>query len=92
MTRPSDTPLQCIGYDLQFGVNVLAHFYFTTLLLPALLNADSRARVINVTSQAHRFSTNGIDFASLKGPKQGSSFGPFALVERYKVYGQVRLG
>jgi retinol dehydrogenase 12 len=46
------------GYDLQFGTNVLGHFYFTTLLLPALLlggktSGDGIARVVNVSSAGH---------------------------------------
>ncbi|KIM89111.1 hypothetical protein PILCRDRAFT_60821 [Piloderma croceum F 1598] len=46
------------GYDLQFGTNVLGHFYFTTLLLPALLlggktSGDGTARVVNVSSSGH---------------------------------------
>ncbi|EPQ56834.1 NAD P-binding protein [Gloeophyllum trabeum ATCC 11539] len=46
------------GYDLQFGTNVLGHFYFTKLLLPCLKTAaqsspDHVARVINTSSQTH---------------------------------------
>ncbi|OJA14188.1 hypothetical protein AZE42_06507 [Rhizopogon vesiculosus] len=46
------------GYDLQFGTNVLGHFYFTKLLLPALIATaksapDSKARVITTSSSAH---------------------------------------
>jgi retinol dehydrogenase-12 len=59
------------GYDLHFGTNVLGHFYFTTLLLPALLagaksSADGKARVVNLTSISH-YLPSGIDFAGLKG-------------------------
>lgn len=43
------------GYDMQFGTNVLGHFFFTELLLPALLagvesSPDNKARVVNVSS------------------------------------------
>ncbi|KAI0350182.1 NAD-P-binding protein [Trametes cingulata] len=43
------------GYDLQFGTNVLGHFYFTELLMPALLagvqsSPDHHARVITTSS------------------------------------------
>ena len=46
------------GYDLQFGTNVLGHFYFTKLVMPALLAAaatssDGTARVVNTASNAH---------------------------------------
>ena len=43
------------GYDLQFGTNVLGHFLFTQLLLPALLEGvktspDGHARVVVTSS------------------------------------------
>ncbi|PIL34990.1 hypothetical protein GSI_02777 [Ganoderma sinense ZZ0214-1] len=43
------------GYDLQFGTNVIGHFYLTELLMPALLTGaktvpDGRARVITTSS------------------------------------------
>ncbi|VDC03821.1 unnamed protein product [Peniophora sp. CBMAI 1063] len=43
------------GYDMQLGTNVLGHYLFTTLLLPALRNASStgtKARVVSTTSLA----------------------------------------
>ncbi|KIM74375.1 hypothetical protein PILCRDRAFT_80169, partial [Piloderma croceum F 1598] len=48
------------GYDLQFGTNVLGHFYFTKLLLPALIVAAQSTpgvggRVVNVSSVGHHF-------------------------------------
>ncbi|KAF9233129.1 hypothetical protein BU15DRAFT_80436 [Melanogaster broomeanus] len=49
------------GYDLQFGTNVLGHFYFTKLLLPLLLSTaksapDGITRVVNTSSIGHWFS------------------------------------
>jgi len=46
------------GYDLQFGTNVLGHFYFTKLLLPTLIaTAQSYpgvgGRIVNVSSAVH---------------------------------------
>ncbi|KAJ7504325.1 hypothetical protein B0H11DRAFT_2349868, partial [Mycena galericulata] len=46
------------GYDLQFGTNVLGPFYFTKLLLPALIagaksSPDGKARVVNTSSGMH---------------------------------------
>lgn len=40
------------GFEMQFGVNHLAHFALTSHLLPALLKAPA-ARVVSVTSTAH---------------------------------------
>ena len=49
-TPPSTT---ADGFEMQFGTNHLGHFAFTTLLLPALLNA-APARVVSVSSSGHR--------------------------------------
>ncbi|MFB9377321.1 oxidoreductase [Kineococcus gynurae] len=42
------------GFELQVGTNHLGHFAFTGRLLPALLAGDG-ARVVSVSSVAHRF-------------------------------------
>ncbi|KAG1780841.1 hypothetical protein EV702DRAFT_963285 [Suillus placidus] len=60
------------GYDLQFGTNVLGHYYFTKLLLPILISTakttpDGKVRVVNLASCAHLF--GGLDFNTFKdGP------------------------
>lgn len=55
---PALSMLTAHGQDLQFGTNVLGHFYFTQLLLPTLISAaasspDKHARVVNVASNLH---------------------------------------
>ena len=50
------------GYDLQFGTNVLGHFYFTKLLMPALIagvasSPDHHARVITTSSSGAYLNT-----------------------------------
>ena len=51
MMPPASTTKQ--GFELQFGVNHLGHFALTGLLLERL-QATAGARVVNVSSQAHR--------------------------------------
>lgn len=46
------------GHDMQFGTNVLGHFYLTQLLLPILISSakssnDKHVRVVNVSSNGH---------------------------------------
>ncbi|KIJ61736.1 hypothetical protein HYDPIDRAFT_176892 [Hydnomerulius pinastri MD-312] len=57
------------GYDLQFGTNVLGHFYFTKLLLPLLLSTakltpSGTVRVVNTSSNGHVVS--GLHFDAFK--------------------------
>ncbi|KAF7303593.1 NAD-binding protein [Mycena indigotica] len=60
LTRSVQTPpieeLTMQGYDLQFGTNVLGHFYLTTLLLPTLIatakQEEKPARIIHTASVA----------------------------------------
>jgi NAD(P)-dependent dehydrogenase (short-subunit alcohol dehydrogenase family) len=52
------------GFELDFGTNHLGHFALTGLLLPMLFTAP-KARVITVTSMAHR--RGRIDFGNLDG-------------------------
>jgi len=91
MAQPIDQ-LTKDGYDGQFGINVLGHFHFTKLLLPALL-ATPAPRVINVTSNGHNLApTEGFYWNKLKGPKQGSMLPVISFIERYRYYGMSKLG
>ncbi|KAI0961006.1 hypothetical protein AcV7_000228 [Taiwanofungus camphoratus] len=54
MTPPREL-VTADGYDLQFGTNVIGHFLFTELLMPALIagkdtSPDKHARVITTSS------------------------------------------
>ncbi|KAF7374337.1 NAD(P)-binding protein [Mycena sanguinolenta] len=60
------------NYDLQFGTNVLGHFYFTKLLLPTLMataTPGNPGRVINTSSFASEMANGNINYNTLKdGP------------------------
>ncbi|CAL9330111.1 SDR family NAD(P)-dependent oxidoreductase [Streptomyces sp. enrichment culture] len=56
VAAPDQREVDSRGYEVQFAVNHLGHFQLTRALLPALRAAHG-ARVVNVTSGAHRFST-----------------------------------
>jgi NAD(P)-dependent dehydrogenase (short-subunit alcohol dehydrogenase family) len=69
MAPPIDQ-LTAQGYDLQFGTNVLGHFYLTKLLLPTLIagaqsSPDGKARIVNTSSFASRVAGT-VDFNTLK--------------------------
>lgn len=66
MVPPSSRTKQ--GFELQFGVNHLGHFALTGLLLPRLL-ATPGARVVNVSSVAHKFGK--MNFEDLDFDKRG---------------------
>jgi len=73
------------GFELQFGVNHLAHFALTVLLLPALAKsstAEFNSRVVDVSSSGHRFS--GIVWDDPNFDKPGS-------YKPYVAYGQSKL-
>ncbi|ESK86522.1 NAD(P)-binding protein [Moniliophthora roreri MCA 2997] len=58
--QPTIEKLTAQSFDLQFGTNVLGHFYLTKLLLPILLStanstSDKHVRVVNVSSLAHAY-------------------------------------
>ncbi len=54
------------GFEMQFGVNHLAHFLLTQSLMPALL-AAGRPRVVNVASMMHHLGK--IDFDGFRGER-----------------------
>ncbi|KAH9991995.1 hypothetical protein BJV74DRAFT_835662 [Russula compacta] len=77
------------GFDMQFGTNVLGHFYFTTLLLPVLTataknSPPGSVRVVNVSSLGHNVAPPGVsndDYIAV-GKKVGAT----------TLYGQSKLG
>lgn len=64
------------GFEGMFGVNHLAPFLLTLLLLDAL-KTGAPARIVNVASDAHRF-VKGLDFDDLQ-----SEHGAFPAMKKY---------
>ncbi len=64
------------GYELQFGVNHIGHFALTGMLLDLLITTDG-ARVVNVSSTAHRFgrmNSDDLDFDA-RGYNASAAYG-----------------
>jgi NAD(P)-dependent dehydrogenase (short-subunit alcohol dehydrogenase family) len=81
MFTPASTTAE--GFELQFGVNHLGHFLLTTLLLPQLqtaATASGDARVITLTSEAHR--RWGIDLDDINFERRG--------YDTFAAYGQAK--
>lgn len=83
------------GLDMTFATNHLGHFLLTQKLLPAL--KKGKAKIINVSSEAHRFSGDpNKDLSLKKSSNTGSSYGRVKLynilftnelVNRFESYG-----
>ncbi|KAJ7696045.1 NAD-P-binding protein [Mycena rosella] len=97
---PAIGPKTAQDYDIQFGVNVLGHYFLTQLLMPTLLRTAKgevsgtprRVRVVTVSSDAHEATApkQGIVWESLQK-------GDAAMRARKKLtgtglYGQSKLG
>jgi NAD(P)-dependent dehydrogenase (short-subunit alcohol dehydrogenase family) len=72
------------GFELQMATNVLGHFALTGLLLPRLIagGADGPARVVSVSSQAHRMA---------RVPPLGDPRLPTRRYRRWSVYAETKL-
>lgn len=77
MMPPKQTTKQ--GFEIQFGVNYLAHFLLTSLLLPTIEQTPN-ARIISLASMAHRW--GDIYFDDLNWEKS---------YDKQKSYGQSKL-
>jgi len=77
---PPTRQLTADGFELQFGTNYLGHFALTARLLPALLRAQGGARVVQVSSLAHR--GGAIAWGDLQGERRYSA---------WRSYGQSKL-
>ncbi|PFH54116.1 hypothetical protein AMATHDRAFT_73111 [Amanita thiersii Skay4041] len=65
MSPPIDE-LTAQGYDLEFGTNVLGHFYLTKLLLPTLISTAKTTKVRVVTSSSVIHYIGSLDFDTFR--------------------------
>ncbi|KZV90299.1 NAD(P)-binding protein [Exidia glandulosa HHB12029] len=81
-------------YDLQFGTNVLGHFYFTKLLLPVLFqtydaNPSDKPRVVTNSGTIHKTFPK-IDYETLRDSKKRRKLTPNQIYSQSK-FGNVLL-
>ncbi|KAF7302622.1 hypothetical protein HMN09_00896700 [Mycena chlorophos] len=85
--RPPVDMLTKQGYDLQFGTNVLGHFYLTKLLLPTLIttakDSGKPARVVNTSSLVLEGAAK-FDFATFKESPARAKLGTSGLYQQSK--------
>jgi NAD(P)-dependent dehydrogenase (short-subunit alcohol dehydrogenase family) len=73
------------GFETTFGVNHLGHFYLTTLLLDRLCAGDP-ARVVVVSSHAHKMARRGLDFDDLQSTRRYRAFDAYSRSKLANVY------
>lgn len=68
------------NHELMFGVNHLGHFLLTKLLLEQL-KASDEARIINLSSDAHKMCKGSIDLDDLNSDKKFEGFPTYAMTK-----------
>lgn len=71
------------GFEYTFAMNHLGHFHLTTSLLPHLKKSED-ARIINVSSEAHR--TGKLDFDNLMMKNNYAGFKAYANAKLCNIY------
>ncbi len=69
------------GFERQLGTNHLGHFALTGLLIDLLMNT-SNSRVVNISSNGHRFGTMEFDNLMFEG---GTGYSPMSAYGRSKL-------
>ncbi|KAI0028223.1 hypothetical protein K488DRAFT_59156 [Vararia minispora EC-137] len=97
---PGIGPQTTQGYDIQFGVHVLGHYFLTMLLMPTLLRTAKGeisgtprpVRVVSVSSDAHEMTapSRGIVWESLE--KGDAAIPVRKKLQGHRLYGQSKLG
>lgn len=65
------------GFERQFGINHLGHFALVGVVMPLLRNAQTMARVINVSSTAHLGATKELFEGELMAPDRYTQWGAY---------------
>ncbi len=98
MVPPPDL-LTAQNYDLSFGTNVIGHYVFTTLLLPALQRSTAatglKARVIHTSSSGHvNAPGDGVQFDTLTpGPARDAAVKKWGgIMAPWTLFGQSKMG
>jgi NAD(P)-dependent dehydrogenase (short-subunit alcohol dehydrogenase family) len=73
------------GFETTFGVNHLGHFYLTNLLVDRL-KASAPARIVVVSSQAHKMARRGLDFDDLQSRRRYRGFDAYSKSKLANLY------
>lgn len=73
------------GFETTFGVNHLGHFHLTALLRERLI-ASAPARIVVVSSTAHKGAPKGLDFDDLMGERRYQGFVAYARSKLANLY------
>src|SRR6266508_2021908 len=74
------------GFETTFGVNHLGHFLLTQLLLDRLEANAGGARVVNVSSVAHKSARRGLDFDDLQSRRRYSAMNVYGKSKLANIY------
>jgi len=78
----ADRQLTTDGFEMTFAINHLGHFLLTMCLMPLL--ERGQARMINVSSEAHKMGKP--DFDDLQSTKKYSSFKAYGTAKLFNIY------
>lgn len=73
------------GFETTFGVNHLGSFVLTDLLLDRI-RASAPARIVNVSSHAHKQARTGLDFDDLQSERSYKAFDVYAKTKLANIY------
>jgi NAD(P)-dependent dehydrogenase (short-subunit alcohol dehydrogenase family) len=73
------------GFEMTFGVNHLGHFLLTQLLLDRLI-ASAPARVVNLSSDAHKGASKGMSWSDLQHTERYSGVAAYCESKLANIY------